>query len=172
MSRWSPHQLRYLRNHIPIESVIPPATGQRFACPLCNGHDTAVNKTTNLARCFNCKKNFNPIEMVMAVHGMGFADAVTRLLGQCPQRPQTPASHGHSPDNGCKVAFDRTASTPGGPTALGHILPPVLMAISGTQSPPHCCDGCKRLEQALAAAQLRLCRIERLLARLHLTSPD
>ena len=34
----------------------------RFLCPLCGDFNTATNSRTNLARCFRCEKNFNPIE--------------------------------------------------------------------------------------------------------------
>ncbi len=51
----------------------------RFLCPLCNEFQTAVNPNTNLARCFRCEKNFNTIDLVMAVRGCGFKDSVLFL---------------------------------------------------------------------------------------------
>lgn len=51
----------------------------RFLCPLCNEFQTAVNPNTNLARCFRCEKNFNTIDMVMAVKKCGFKDSVLFL---------------------------------------------------------------------------------------------
>jgi hypothetical protein len=51
----------------------------RFLCPLCSEFHTATNPKTNLARCFRCGVNFNPIDMVMAVEGCGFVDAVKTL---------------------------------------------------------------------------------------------
>jgi len=80
--------LRSMRNHIPIDRLI---TGMlrlevrrkdpllRFRCPECRNFHTAVNPKTNLARCFDCQKNFNPIDMVMAVTGCAFVDAVEFL---------------------------------------------------------------------------------------------
>jgi hypothetical protein len=51
----------------------------RFLCPLCNGFDTAVNPKTNLARCFQCEKNFNTIDLVMLVKNAQFVDSVMFL---------------------------------------------------------------------------------------------
>ena len=48
-------------------------------CPLCRDFDTAVNTTTNLARCFRCKRNFNPIDMTMTVKRYSFIQAVRFL---------------------------------------------------------------------------------------------
>ena len=80
--------LRTLRNRIPIDAVIvdvlrldirPDKTLLRFRCPLCERFHTATNPKTNLARCFDCEKNFNPIDMVIAVTHCSFVDAVERL---------------------------------------------------------------------------------------------
>jgi hypothetical protein len=80
--------LRMLRNDIPIDQVIvdllnlevqnDPKT-IRFRCPLCYNFHTATNHNTNLARCFDCEKNFNPIDMVITVGNCGFVDAVKIL---------------------------------------------------------------------------------------------
>jgi len=88
MNRFPPALLRSLRNDIPIADLIrlPLALPNsfrdsylRFLCPLCSGFNTAVNPPTNLARCFSCKKNFNPIDLVMAVRRCSFLDAVKFL---------------------------------------------------------------------------------------------
>jgi hypothetical protein len=80
--------LRTLRNRIPIDAVIvdmlrldirPDDTLLRFRCPLCERFHTATNPKTNLARCFDCEKNFNPIDLVIAVTSCSFVDAVERL---------------------------------------------------------------------------------------------
>lgn len=80
--------LRSLRNHIPINTLITDVlcldlrnTDKllRFRCPLCNNFHTATNSKTNLARCFDCRKNFNPIDMVMVVTQCGFVEAVEAL---------------------------------------------------------------------------------------------
>lgn len=86
---YSKELLTKLRNDIPISTVIgdvleiPSKTSDgyfRFLCPLCNGFDTATNPKTNLARCFGCRRNFNPIDMVMAVRRTNFRKAVEFLM--------------------------------------------------------------------------------------------
>jgi len=66
---YSKQLLRRLRNEIPIAVLIAQylkletkADGGyiRFLCPVCKEFRTATNPKTNLARCFRCKKNFNP----------------------------------------------------------------------------------------------------------------
>lgn len=80
--------LRMLRNQIPIDEVIINLLNLearnahdrlRFRCPLCYNFHTAINHVTNLARCFDCQKNFNPIDLVMTVEKCGFLDAVEML---------------------------------------------------------------------------------------------
>ncbi len=79
--------LRRLRNEIPIDSVIALLKLEvknahdilRFRCPLCFNFHTATNHQTNLARCFDCKKNFNPIDMVIAASDCSFIEAVQFL---------------------------------------------------------------------------------------------
>jgi hypothetical protein len=85
---YSANLLRRLRNQIPIDAVIADLLKLevkndhnilRFRCPLCYNFHTATNHKTNLARCFDCQKNFNPIDMVMTVGKCGFLDAVEIL---------------------------------------------------------------------------------------------
>lgn len=80
--------LRSLRNDIPVEMLIRDTLGLphkyregyfRFLCPVCRDFHTAVNSKTNLARCFRCKKNFNPIDMTMTVNNCDFRGAVEFL---------------------------------------------------------------------------------------------
>jgi DNA primase len=80
--------LRRLRNEIPITLVIaeflklPTKVSEgyfRFLCPLCTEFITATNPKTNLARCFLCEKNFNPIDMVMIAKQVSFSKAVDYL---------------------------------------------------------------------------------------------
>jgi hypothetical protein len=77
-----------LRNRIPIDTVITAFLNMetrtsynlfRFRCPLCLNFHTAVNPKTNLARCFDCQKNFNPIDMVIAASKCSFIEAVQFL---------------------------------------------------------------------------------------------
>jgi len=89
MSQYYPADfLRMLRNDIPIDEVIVDLLNLevqknrktiRFRCPLCYNFHTATNHETNLARCFDCEKNFNPIDMVITVGNCGFVDAVKFL---------------------------------------------------------------------------------------------
>lgn len=87
-NRLPPEMLRRLRNEIPITLVIadllklPTKVSEgyfRFLCPLCTEFITATNPKTNLARCFLCEKNFNPIDMVMVVKQISFSKAVDYL---------------------------------------------------------------------------------------------
>ena len=83
-----------LRNDIPINEVIVDLLNLevrhdhktlRFRCPVCYNLHTATNLKTNLARCFDCKKNFNPIDMVIMVGNCGFLDAVKILKNRIDQ---------------------------------------------------------------------------------------
>ncbi len=84
--------LRALRNDIPISQLIADilkvsykvSEGYfRFLCPLCREFNTATNPETNLARCFRCRENFNPIDFVMVEQHCSFTDAVEFLLKHC-----------------------------------------------------------------------------------------
>jgi DNA primase len=82
--------LRKLRNNIDIDEVIGALRLEtrlgtdllRFCCPLCRGFHTGTNPKTNLARCFDCKVNFNPIDLVMKTTGCSFIDSVEFLQKQ------------------------------------------------------------------------------------------
>jgi hypothetical protein len=96
--RFSSHLLRSLRNDLPINNLIRfhldlPSKERdgylRFLCPLCSEFNTATNPRTNLARCFRCAVNFNPIEMVMAVLGCKFVNAVNLLIPLLEARRQS-----------------------------------------------------------------------------------
>ncbi len=98
-----------LRNHIPIEHIIsdvltiPHKTSEghfRFLCPICSEFDTATNNKTNLARCFRCNNNFNPIDLVMIANRVIFLDAVSflrPLLANTHAPPRSSPSH-NTPD--------------------------------------------------------------------------
>jgi predicted RNA-binding Zn-ribbon protein involved in translation (DUF1610 family) len=86
--RFTGHQLFKLRNLVPIDMLIreqlkiPSKMSEgylRFLCPLCGEFQTATNAKTNLARCFRCEKNFNPIDLVMTVKAVGFIESVQYL---------------------------------------------------------------------------------------------
>ena len=89
---YSSQFLRELRNDIPIDRVITEFLNLevhrcpgilRFRCPLCHNTHTATNHETNLARCFDCKINFNPIDMIIAVGKCNFLEAVEYLQKHC-----------------------------------------------------------------------------------------
>ncbi len=86
---YSKAMLRRLRNDMSIAKLIgdvlrmPSKISEgyfRFLCPVCNEFNTATNPKTNLARCFICQRNFNPIDMVMTVRHLNFRDAVEYLI--------------------------------------------------------------------------------------------
>ena len=85
MTRFFPDDhLRRLRNQVPFPRLFAALrwTHNRrgdqwaFLCPLCGETQSAVNPRTNLARCFHCETNFNPIDFTMAVQRCSFVDAV------------------------------------------------------------------------------------------------
>jgi len=86
--RFSSRELTFLRNQIPITHAIeslplPTRKGDgkhSFACPLCHGFNTAINAKHNLARCFDCRQNYNPIELVMHQLQISFVDSVKWLM--------------------------------------------------------------------------------------------
>jgi DNA primase len=85
--RYSDEFLRRLRNEIPIRAVIQTLAIPhkyrdgyfRFLCPVCEFTHTGINPEANLARCFRCERNFNPIELVMAAESADFVLAVSYL---------------------------------------------------------------------------------------------
>ncbi len=91
---FSSNQLYALRNEISVQLLIEKTLHIpcrvtkgcfRFLCPLCSGFDTAVNPTTNLARCFRCETNFNTIDLVMLCRRTKFVDSV-RFLQSIPHK--------------------------------------------------------------------------------------
>ena len=88
MNRITASLLRRLRNEIPISDIIrfhldlPHKVQEgylRFLCPNCSEFYTAINPKTNLACCFQCQINFNPIDLVMTVKKYSFLQAVDCL---------------------------------------------------------------------------------------------
>lgn len=86
-SHYTRQELFILRNHIPIDSLIkelgiPSKMIEgyfRFCCPVCHEFNTGVNPKTNLARCFDCRKNYNTIDLVMLVKESNFIQSVNFL---------------------------------------------------------------------------------------------
>ena len=95
--RFSAAVLRTIRNDISINNLIistlelPCKNTEgylRFLCPHCNDFHTATNPNTNLARCFRCQKNFNPIDLVMIINSCSFVEAVRFLQPLLPLQVQ------------------------------------------------------------------------------------
>ena len=91
MKRFSDEELVRIRNILPvrwvIEILLQLPCGEvegvyRFSCPKCNESRTGLNPNTNLARCFRCERNFNPIELVMTDRKLSFVASVKWLLEQ------------------------------------------------------------------------------------------
>ena len=128
--RFSQRQLFEIRNHIPIGSVIeglldmPAKTVEgvfRFLCPQCGEFDTSIKPQTNLARCFRCEKNFNPIDMVMVVRRMEFVETVDMLLEF--KKAMIPfESLPSRGDNGPPGDHSSAAGKSRAPSAIGDVL--------------------------------------------------
>lgn len=99
--RFTGHELFKLRNLIPVDKLIkeqlniPSKISEgyfRFLCPVCNEFQTATNPKTNLARCFRCERNFNPIDLVMVVKDVGFVESVKYLKALLSNIPNGPVA--------------------------------------------------------------------------------
>jgi hypothetical protein len=102
-----PH-LRRLRNEVDVRMLLVDVLGIehrhsgghfRFQCPKCKGFETAVNPKTNLGRCFACKENYNPLDLVIQVKNLDFLQAVDyldRFLGEAAP-PTTAPQPGPAP---------------------------------------------------------------------------
>lgn len=86
--RFDDELLRRLRNDIPTDWLIQHLDWPhkrrdgrfRFICPRCGESETAIQRETNLGRCFHCETNFNPIDFTIAVRDYDFVQAVEFLL--------------------------------------------------------------------------------------------
>ena len=99
--RYSAQLLHSLRNDIEINHLIAQVLDWpwkdsegyfRFLCPVCSEFNSATNPKTNLGRCFRCRRNFNPIEFVMAADHCSFIEAVQFLQHLEHTRTQSDAS--------------------------------------------------------------------------------
>lgn len=141
--RFSPQLLYALRNHIPITALIEDILGMpirrvngyfRFGCPDCDGFHTSVNPGKNLARCFDCRKNFNPIDMVMCRRKIGFTKSVQFLEKLLPwqstKREEKPRATPGSGPSGHKTTGDNTSLY-----SLGEVLSRMVPAGKGDPDP-------------------------------------
>ena len=108
--RFSPKELSFLRNRVPVDRVIEnmlelPTRRNHdklsFACPVCGGYDTSINTAHNLARCFACRQNFNPIELVMHQLQIGFVESVKWLKNRIPATPPQNKALGNNYQPAC-----------------------------------------------------------------------
>lgn len=156
--RFSLQELKFLRNRVPIDRVVETLLGtsiqgkgakRRFACPLCGGFDTSFNAGHNLARCFSCRRNFNPIELVMHQLNISFVDSVKWL------QSHMLAIHQHIPatNNTCNAA----------PTAIGDILSRVISSLpqSETNAP-----SLESIFQKISHIENHLRRLDRVVSEL------
>lgn len=126
--RFSKQLLHDIRNLIPIrrlieiELVIPNHTESgifRFECPLCKGYHSSVKQDTNLARCFDCRRNFNTIENVMDFRKMDFRPAVEFLIPILKESSSEQAIH--KTEIICKTRAEKLRSS-GDPVDLGSVI--------------------------------------------------
>jgi len=80
MKKFSSQELFELRNAIQVDMLIkdelhiPSKISEgtfRFLCPICNEFQTAINPSTNLARCFRCERNLIPLILSWKSKGLG-----------------------------------------------------------------------------------------------------
>jgi len=103
-SRYTRQQLFALRNHIPIDKVIESLgihnaihDGQyRFSCPVCHQMDTGILRKKNIVRCFTCEKQYNTIDLVLKVLGLGFLESAAYLEEIKAQMPAETNQTDHS----------------------------------------------------------------------------
>lgn len=102
----------------------------RFLCPLCSGFDTAVNPKTNLARCFQCGKNYNTIDLVMLTRQADFVHSV-KWLQSIHQKEDI--DHSHLDNNTISPSNRPHTKAPSkrGPQAIGEVIHDVLSPIGG-----------------------------------------
>lgn len=91
-SRYGHERLRRLRNEIPLRRVLEALDWPHkmregvlvFRCPVCGECRTSSHPRENLGRCFICLRNFNPIDLTLAIRRIDFVDAVEFLLPLLP----------------------------------------------------------------------------------------
>ena len=81
--------LHAIRNQLPMAATFERLGNQapyskhtdgrfRFICPQCSELQATLNPRSNLAHCFNCRRNTNNIDLMLHL-GYGFKEAVERL---------------------------------------------------------------------------------------------
>ena len=140
--------LYVLRNEIDVRMLIeetlriPCRVSEgcfRFLCPLCNGFNTAVNPETNLARCFDCSKNFNTIDLVMLIRQAKFIDSVKFL--QSIHQAQSACRDNH------RMRSDRPRAN-SGLCQIGQVIADIVPAAHAA------CPGPSNLDHPIASHRL------------------
>jgi len=99
MPKYFSRQLLYrLRNEIELPALLMQLEWPHkdragrfcFLCPACGDFLTATNPRTNLGRCFSCERNYNTIDLVMAIEQCDFVAAVQFLESRLPNTPPMP----------------------------------------------------------------------------------
>ena len=100
MTTFSKQLLYQLRNDIDINWLIADKLQLqrrfnqiwRFQCPVCGQFNTATQVKNNLARCFDCSKNFNTIDLVIYSKKINFAPSIQFLVNCLPAQQVPPAT--------------------------------------------------------------------------------
>jgi hypothetical protein len=82
-----------LRNEVPFQQLFRKlrwphkrvGTQLKFVCPNCSESQSDINPANNLARCFRCERNWNPIDFTITVTQCEFLEAVAQLDGLLPK---------------------------------------------------------------------------------------
>ena len=177
--RFSDQQLFAIRNHIPIKTVIADILGMaskisqgtfRFQCPLCTKFNTAVNPRTNMARCFGCEKNFNPIDIVMVVRNISFVQTVN-LLKKYKKTPPYNRNQDYQ-DTALCINADPSVNSrekTKNPIAIGDMLPNLISKDKIDNQRPKKADSCHcspQLENSIAKLQQDIYYLSQLLEQL------
>jgi hypothetical protein len=86
--------LHRLRNEVPFQLLFRKLGWShkrvgiqlRFVCPVCSESQTSINPATNLARCFRCQRNWNPIDFTITVTNCEFLQAIAQLEELLPNK--------------------------------------------------------------------------------------
>jgi len=165
--KFSRQVLFELRNHVPIRALIENELNLahhrtqglfRFQCPDCHGFHTSVKYDKNLARCFDCRKNYNPIDMVMAVMKTQFYDSASFLL---PILERTKACQKPLTTRPLRVPGHETVEVreQTGPVKLGDILHKARTIEPRKQDHP--CPQCNVMEQQIQRLEDSMGKLEK-----------
>lgn len=141
---FSRSQLFELRNNIGVDTLIKevlhvPCKSRQgrfsFLCPLCKQFDTSINYKTNLARCFACEKNFNTIDLVMAIMQSDFVDSVRFLKKLHDSMLSGPIGNRVNVARDLQTSHtDLKKSACPAPVHVGHILNGIIKPISKSET--------------------------------------